>query len=120
MTSVLNEKLSDAMRKELRALGTNGTIRVIVTLQYADSKPIARRATRAERRRALAASDKKMEETLTRWIHPVLRDYGGKLVNVSPQLCTITVQGHPPLIEQLSKVDAVTAILENQPVHAIR
>ena len=60
-----------------------------------------------------------MEETLSRWIRPVLQDYGGQLVRVSPQLHTITVQGRKAFIEQLAKVDAVTAILENQQIHGV-
>ncbi len=119
MSKLASQKLSDTFRKELRALGRDQTVRFIVTLDYPATTPIVRHGNRTRRKEAIETSDKQMEKALSQWIRPVLRDHGGELVHVSPQLRTITVQGRRPLIEQLTKVDAVTAIIENQTIHGL-
>lgn len=122
MKKQASDKLSDAFREELRSLGKGRTIQFIVTLQYPAYSGATRalgQTRRARRKETTKAFSEQMEMTLSQWIRPVLREHGGELIHVYPELGTIAVQGCRPLVEQLSDVPVVTSIMDNQTVHAI-
>ena len=101
-------------------MGNDRTVRFVVTVDYpATSIRQIRDETQPQPAEPLEAADEQMEVVLTQSIRPVLEHHGGEVVRISPLLHAVTIQGKPPLVRKLSNVDAVTAILGNQPVHAI-
>lgn len=116
VTTLPKGKMSPTLRTALRALRIGENICVVVTLSPPNSPPAHRRLSRQQRAQRLAAASETLEQALKQ-IRPVIEDFGGNIVHTHAPLSAITIRGPRPLIERLSKMDAVISIMADQPVH---
>ena len=112
-----SEKISSRFRERIEGLGKGETVCVVVSLQ---PPPVGsgQRLSRRERQMRVKTVQGRMEKTLG-VLRKMVEAEGGDVLDVSGPLSVVTIRGRRSLIERLSDVDAVKAIMENQPVSGI-
>ena len=111
------EKLSTRFREKIESLGKGQTMCVVVSL-----KPPAlvagRRMGGRERQVRVETVQGRMKETVGA-LKRMVELEGGDVLSVSNPLSMVTIRARRSLIERLSDVESVKAIMENQPVSGI-
>jgi sorbitol-specific phosphotransferase system component IIA len=112
-----DDKISTTFRTRLNRMEPQQKVRAMVVLHLDDHEVApGRRQSPAERQEAIEAMRKSAEPALAELDH-VLRHFGGKrLASNVNALGSIPVEAPPNGIAALATLDAVKAVLEDQPI----
>lgn len=105
-------KVSDRFKERLASLGDDDTVCAMVIMRHSQP-PVEGRPSREERKARLAVVGDEFIEMVAE-LEPIITAEGGKVLDTKDTLYTITVQAGRSLIEHLSRMDSVEAIIENQ------
>lgn len=110
----MTSKLSAHFRRKLASLDDGDTVCAVVLIAHSQ-EPVQKRLRGVDREARSLAIDVEFRKLYDQ-LEPIITAEGGKVLGTQKEIYTITVEAQRPLIEHLSRIDSVQAIMENQTI----
>lgn len=107
-------KLSAHFRRKLECLGDGDTVCAVILIAHSQ-EPVRKRLRGVDREARSLAIDVEFRKLYDQ-LEPIITAEGGKVLGTQKEVYAITVEAQRPLIEHLSRIDSVEAIMENQAI----